>query len=425
MTKLNATLFSDRPDLTAALRQLAWAHHLKPRELSVLDIVAQINLARHEMGLHALQQGAPITLIQKRCIGFPQRDLSLPVHYQKLGRGRYEPVMQGLDWRFFAGHTHGEIRTVAREAAWLEAASAHDARLVARGSHLPDVRVWFLNEAPVPSRLEGQRGLYLVRYGPQSYVGQSDEIKVRWGQHRKAGATSGIFVYTETNDLTLEALNVAESLGIAAFKELLRLKNRTLGRDREPGRTEVLHGSAFALMFQAAVVRLAAEGQLDDVLVWRADRDVLGLRDRYLALSALPQAPAAPVTPAVATSLPAPGAVSGSVLIAAFGADGGTVTLHGEPQDGVWAFCLETDESALADMMPEEAGSPATLKSRYDAGRSWAEALEVLDRYPWARMHIVDVHPAFESIVRAASLERQGNPDRWNEWDRRRLVAVP
>ena len=285
MAASKASIFSDRPDMTAALRHMAWIHAVEGRGLTSKEIVQRINQARSEMGLPELQKGAPITLFQKRTVGSPQRDSALPAHYQKQSRDRYLPIMNNLAWRFYAGHSHGEIRSVARNGIWLEATPDHDARFAVRGAHLPDVRIVHLGgTAPLPDRLADQLGLYLVRYPTHSYVGQTGEINVRWAQHRRAGATSGIFVYGDSVDLDLEALNVAESLAIAAFTELLQLRNGKLGRDRRPKASALQSGSAFTLMFQAVIVRLAATGRLDDTLVWRADRDVPGLREAYLSL---------------------------------------------------------------------------------------------------------------------------------------------
>ncbi|MFC4427133.1 GIY-YIG nuclease family protein [Deinococcus navajonensis] len=417
MTPSNSSIFADRPDLTAALRHMAWAYSLEQREFTWQEIVQQINRARIEMGLTPLLQGAPITLLQKRTIGSPQRDPGLPAHYAKHTRGRYVPVVERLDWRFSAGHSHGEIRRTAQNAVRLLPQPGEDARFVAQGAHLPDTRfVPLTAEENDLKRLDGKRGLYVVRYPHHSYVGQTDEIQVRWRQHRKGGASGGVFVYTEANDLSLEALNTAESLAIAAFKELLRMKNGTVGRDRRPLPGEMQRGSALALMFQAAVVRLAAEGELDDVLVWRAERDVPGLRAAYLALDV---GQGEPPTSAVLADLAEhhPDVASPEpVVIAKFGAEGGSIVLGGVQGPQGWTFTVGTDESTLKDLLSEQDLEGVSLTSTLDAGQRWDEALTALDRYPWHQLIILGVHPAFETRLYTAALERGGREDRWIQW---------
>ncbi|UBV44099.1 hypothetical protein LAJ19_14910 (plasmid) [Deinococcus taeanensis] len=153
-----------------------------------------------------------------------------------------------------------------------------------------------------------------------------------------------MFVYTDAQDLSLEALNAAESLAIAAFKELLRLKKGTVGRDRRPLPRELQLGSALALMFQAAVIRLAADGLLEGTLVWRAPREVPGLREAYLDLrgervSARTSAPQEEPAPGDVRGGDLPGDLldSGSPpapeVIARFGVDGGSITLDGQRTD--------------------------------------------------------------------------------------------
>ncbi|UBV44098.1 hypothetical protein LAJ19_14905 (plasmid) [Deinococcus taeanensis] len=172
------SIFTDHPDLTAALRHLTWAYAADGRAFTWQEIVTQINVARAEMGLGALHKGAPITLLQKRSLGSPQRDPLLPAHYEKVGRGQHVPVVPGTNWRFTAGHTHGEIRAVARDALRPAAAPGEDPRLVARGTHLPDVRWTPLTPGAADlARLDGQPGLYLVRYPNHSDVGQTDEVQ--------------------------------------------------------------------------------------------------------------------------------------------------------------------------------------------------------------------------------------------------------
>jgi hypothetical protein len=43
-----------------------------------------------------------------------------------------------------------------------------------------------------------------------------------------------------------------------------------------------------------------------------------------------------------------------------------------------------------------------SLRSESDWVHGWDAALQLLDRYPWAMLHPLEVHPAFRDLVRAA-----------------------
>jgi len=101
-------------------------------------------------------------------------------------------------------------------------------------------------------------------------------------------------------------------------------------------------------------------------------------------------------------------AADGSVVIVQAGAEGGDVTLIGRTTDaGAWQFARVTDDQteALFGDSGVEITAPPPLKPD-DWVDSWIDALRLMDRYKWARLHPLCVHPEFVERVRAAVEER-------------------
>jgi hypothetical protein len=95
-------------------------------------------------------------------------------------------------------------------------------------------------------------------------------------------------------------------------------------------------------------------------------------------------------------------------VILRVGAAGGSVTLVGRRGDGEqWQFALvvvDQTEELLGETGDGVVRAPPVEILEWVA--SWEEALRFLDRYPWARLHPVAVHPEFVERVRAAVEER-------------------
>lgn len=74
-------------------------------------------------------------------------------------------------------------------------------------------------------------------------------------------------------------------------------------------------------------------------------------------------------------------------------AEGGSVTLWGARTDTGWKFYR-----AVNDQTPELIDEPGI---RHDSSwvESWSEAVALLDRYPWHRLHPQEVHPEFRTAV--------------------------
>lgn len=73
------------------------------------------------------------------------------------------------------------------------------------------------------------------------------------------------------------------------------------------------------------------------------------------------------------------------------GAEGGSITLQGRMVDADWQFRLAREERLL----DEDAHGQSNWID------TWPDALMALDRYPWARLYPLDVHPLFADRVRA------------------------
>ena len=121
-------------------------------------------------------------------------------------------------------------------------------------------------------------------------------------------------------------------------------------------------------------------------------------------------------------------AADGSVVIVRAGAEGGDVTLLGRTTEaGTWVFARVTDDQteALFGESGTEMTAPPALKPD-DWVESWDDGLRLMDRYKWARLHPLYVHPAFVERVRVAVEERLAKEpqDRWTEYAREKWEGV-
>jgi hypothetical protein len=118
-------------------------------------------------------------------------------------------------------------------------------------------------------------------------------------------------------------------------------------------------------------------------------------------------------------------------VIVAVGADGGSLTLQGvSEKDSRWRFRCVRNESALADLLPNEF-SPEQLFAQGDWVTSWDDALAHLDKYRWAGLFPLTVHPLFADQIWAAvgrrlsTLDDQMRRRKLNEWKRLCTPGVP
>lgn len=115
----------------------------------------------------------------------------------------------------------------------------------------------------------------------------------------------------------------------------------------------------------------------------------------------------------IPSQLPVRAAADGSVVVLQAGAEGGDVTLIGQTTvAGAWSFARVTDDQteALFGDSGVEITPPPALKPE-DWIDGWDEGLRLMDRYQWARLHPLYVHPAFMERVRVAVEERLAGLD--------------
>ena len=97
-------------------------------------------------------------------------------------------------------------------------------------------------------------------------------------------------------------------------------------------------------------------------------------------------------------------AADGRVVILKVGAAGGSVTLVGRiGAGGQWQYARITKdqtEALLGESGDGVVRAPVVESLEWVDG--WDEALRLMDRYPWARLHPVAVHPEFVDRVRVA-----------------------
>lgn len=101
-------------------------------------------------------------------------------------------------------------------------------------------------------------------------------------------------------------------------------------------------------------------------------------------------------------------AEANSVVVLQVGAEGGDVTLVGRTtHSGSWVFARVTDDQTEA--LFGESGDGVVRAPSLESlewVESWDDGLRLMDRYRWARLHPLYVHPEFLERVRAAVEER-------------------
>jgi hypothetical protein len=99
------------------------------------------------------------------------------------------------------------------------------------------------------------------------------------------------------------------------------------------------------------------------------------------------------------------------VTILRLGAAGGSLELVGVQEQTGWRFQVRTDEAALLDLLDDDDASYFQRRPPRPWVRSWHEALDQLETYPWRRLVPLYVEPAFRAQIVGAFL-RAGTMDR-------------
>jgi len=93
-------------------------------------------------------------------------------------------------------------------------------------------------------------------------------------------------------------------------------------------------------------------------------------------------------------------------VILKVGAAGGSVTLLGRPmENGEWQFVRRAIDQT-GDLLGGTDAKQRSDSPGLEWVDSWSEALGLMDRYPWARLHPLVVHWEFVEPLRTAVAER-------------------
>jgi len=100
------------------------------------------------------------------------------------------------------------------------------------------------------------------------------------------------------------------------------------------------------------------------------------------------------------------------------GADGGSLSLFGkkDPQ-GHWQFWTHTDETTYCELLDEQdLRGLGSLVGTTDPVVSLAEAIGLLDRYPWYQLTPLHVHPAFRLAI-LEEVRKRGTQEEFTAWE--------
>ena len=82
-------------------------------------------------------------------------------------------------------------------------------------------------------------------------------------------------------------------------------------------------------------------------------------------------------------------------VIVRVGAEGGDVTVVGSEVEGVWRFRLQVNESSREFLDQDDAVGPPKQAQNSPWVHSWPAVLALLDKYSWAQLCPLAVHPEF------------------------------
>jgi hypothetical protein len=92
--------------------------------------------------------------------------------------------------------------------------------------------------------------------------------------------------------------------------------------------------------------------------------------------------------------------MNGNEIILQLSAEGGGLTLYGHRTINGWWFSRH-----VLDWTPELLNEPC-IEHHSDVARTWPEALELLDCYPWHLLRPTRVHPEFRKALLDAATAR-------------------
>jgi hypothetical protein len=91
--------------------------------------------------------------------------------------------------------------------------------------------------------------------------------------------------------------------------------------------------------------------------------------------------------------------MSTTEVIVSIGAEGGSITLFRHQDRNLdWHFARGVKDQTPTFLTEEDGAGPA-IQHTSDWVKSWPEAVALLDRYPWAQLSGLEVHPEFREHV--------------------------
>ena len=106
-------------------------------------------------------------------------------------------------------------------------------------------------------------------------------------------------------------------------------------------------------------------------------------------------------------------------LVLKIGAAGGSLSVWSvNAKDGTRSFLVKQDETTLKELMTKEDAAGITFKNKTGSLHSFADALTVLERYPWHLLYPMFVHQDFIDPVLTAVMNLGGEKE-VNRWRRK------
>lgn len=87
------------------------------------------------------------------------------------------------------------------------------------------------------------------------------------------------------------------------------------------------------------------------------------------------------------------------------GGEGGSLSIQRfRATDGMWKFIFIRDEATMADFLDEE--DQIDLFKKYPPVETFAEAIQLMNKYPWHELHLISMHPEYANVIQAEKKKR-------------------
>jgi len=106
--------------------------------------------------------------------------------------------------------------------------------------------------------------------------------------------------------------------------------------------------------------------------------------------------------------------VEDSEIIVEVGGEGGSISLLGRREGKGFVFAMASKDSTADFLAVEDRVGLKPTHGLSGAVESWAAALRLLDRYPWARLYPLSIHPEFKQKIWVAARKRLKDGDEYS-----------